>query len=159
MVSLPFEVKVCMRSDKLSGTLFVQFFLQSLFAINLKQVFLRFTDLPMQLNTSLFEANGGCGYVLKPAVLWDRNCPNYQQFCPMERDVEKMSPAVYSFTVSNRKDHYIELSLRSFLSSCVALCSTHHVVVSEVQRVKRVLFFIRWPAVLGFSRFDQVRRT
>lgn len=104
MVSSPFEVKVCMRSDKLSGTLFVQFFLQPLFAMNLKQVFLCFTDLPMQLNTSLFEANGGCGYVLKPAVLWDRNCPNYQQFCPMERDVEKMSPAVYSFTVSNRKD-------------------------------------------------------
>ncbi|XP_056881029.1 1-phosphatidylinositol 4,5-bisphosphate phosphodiesterase epsilon-1 isoform X2 [Takifugu flavidus] len=56
-------------------------------------------DLPMQLNTALFEANGGCGYVLKPAVLWDRNCPMYQQFCPMERDVEKMSPAVYSLAI------------------------------------------------------------
>ncbi|XP_041830274.1 1-phosphatidylinositol 4,5-bisphosphate phosphodiesterase epsilon-1 [Melanotaenia boesemani] len=56
-------------------------------------------DLPMQLNTALFEANGGCGYVLKPAVLWDRSCPLYQQFCPMERDLEKMSPAVYSLTI------------------------------------------------------------
>uniref|UniRef100_I3KHV3 Phosphoinositide phospholipase C n=1 Tax=Oreochromis niloticus TaxID=8128 RepID=I3KHV3_ORENI len=56
-------------------------------------------DLPMQLNTALFEANGGCGYVLKPSVLWDRSCPLYQQFCPMERDVEKMSPAVYSLTI------------------------------------------------------------
>ncbi|XP_075314190.1 1-phosphatidylinositol 4,5-bisphosphate phosphodiesterase epsilon-1 isoform X2 [Odontesthes bonariensis] len=56
-------------------------------------------DLPMQLNTALFEANGGCGYVLKPAVLWDRSCPLYQQFCPMERDFEKMSPAVYSLTI------------------------------------------------------------
>ncbi|XP_023196734.1 1-phosphatidylinositol 4,5-bisphosphate phosphodiesterase epsilon-1 isoform X2 [Xiphophorus maculatus] len=56
-------------------------------------------DLPMQLNTALFEANGGCGYVLKPAVLWDRSCPLYQQFCPMERDLEKMSPAVYSLTL------------------------------------------------------------
>uniref|UniRef100_A0A8C9X4L9 Phosphoinositide phospholipase C n=1 Tax=Sander lucioperca TaxID=283035 RepID=A0A8C9X4L9_SANLU len=56
-------------------------------------------DLPMQLNTALFEANGGCGYVLKPAVLWDRTCPLYKQFCPMERDVEKMSPAVYSLTI------------------------------------------------------------
>lgn len=55
----------------------------------------------MQLNTALFESNGGCGYVLKPAVLWDRSCPLYQQFCPMERDVEKMSPTVYSLTVSN----------------------------------------------------------
>ncbi|XP_069373582.1 1-phosphatidylinositol 4,5-bisphosphate phosphodiesterase epsilon-1 isoform X1 [Paralichthys olivaceus] len=56
-------------------------------------------DLPMQLNTALFEANGGCGYVLKPAVLWDRSCLLYQQFCPMDRDVEKMSPAVYSLTI------------------------------------------------------------
>uniref|UniRef100_A0A1A8CF96 Phosphoinositide phospholipase C n=1 Tax=Nothobranchius kadleci TaxID=1051664 RepID=A0A1A8CF96_NOTKA len=29
-------------------------------------------DLPMHLNTALFESNGGCGYVLKPAVLWDQ---------------------------------------------------------------------------------------
>ncbi|KAM7381628.1 hypothetical protein PAMA_012464 [Pampus argenteus] len=56
-------------------------------------------DLPMQLNTALFEANGGCGYVLKPAVLWDRSCPLYQHFCPMERDVEKICPAVYSLTI------------------------------------------------------------
>ncbi|XP_035468338.2 1-phosphatidylinositol 4,5-bisphosphate phosphodiesterase epsilon-1 isoform X3 [Scophthalmus maximus] len=56
-------------------------------------------DLPMQLNTALFEANGGCGYVLKPAVLWDRSCSLYQQFCPMDRDVEKMSPAVFSLTI------------------------------------------------------------
>ncbi|XP_047233215.1 1-phosphatidylinositol 4,5-bisphosphate phosphodiesterase epsilon-1 isoform X3 [Girardinichthys multiradiatus] len=56
-------------------------------------------DLPMQLNTALFETNGGCGYVLKPAVLWDRSCPLYQQFCPTERDLEKMSPAVYSVTL------------------------------------------------------------
>lgn len=56
-------------------------------------------DLPMQLNAALFEANGGCGYVLKPAVLWDRSCPLYQQFCPMERDVEKMTPATYSLTI------------------------------------------------------------
>lgn len=54
----------------------------------------------MQLNVALFEANGGCGYVLKPVVLWDRSCPLYRQFCPIERDVEKMSPAVYSITVS-----------------------------------------------------------
>nr|XP_015818640.2 1-phosphatidylinositol 4,5-bisphosphate phosphodiesterase epsilon-1 isoform X3 [Nothobranchius furzeri] len=56
-------------------------------------------DLPMHLNTALFESNGGCGYVLKPAVLWDRSCPLYQQFCPNERDLEKMSPAVYSLTI------------------------------------------------------------
>lgn len=55
----------------------------------------------MQLNSALFEYNGGCGYVLKPAVLWDRSCPLYQQFCPVERDVERISPTVYSLTVSH----------------------------------------------------------
>uniref|UniRef100_A0A8C7QKA7 Phosphoinositide phospholipase C n=1 Tax=Oncorhynchus mykiss TaxID=8022 RepID=A0A8C7QKA7_ONCMY len=56
-------------------------------------------DLPMQLNTALFEANGHCGYVLKPPVLWDRCCPLYQQLCPLERDVESMSPTLYSLTI------------------------------------------------------------
>ncbi|CAL8281840.1 unnamed protein product [Merluccius merluccius] len=56
-------------------------------------------DLPMQLNAALFEANGGCGYVLKPAVLWDRCCPLYQQLCPLERDVENMTPITYNLTV------------------------------------------------------------
>lgn len=96
----------------------------ALFGIILKQILRSFTDLPMQLNTALFEANGGCGYVLKPAVLWDRNCPMYQQFCPMERDVEKMSPAVYSLAVSLHLQHCFDLSLPSFPSSFVALCCT-----------------------------------
>ncbi|XP_062859440.1 1-phosphatidylinositol 4,5-bisphosphate phosphodiesterase epsilon-1 [Trichomycterus rosablanca] len=56
-------------------------------------------DLPMQLNSALFEANGHCGFVLKPPVLWDRSCPLYQQFSPLERDLEHMSPAHYSLTV------------------------------------------------------------
>ncbi|XP_061665824.1 1-phosphatidylinositol 4,5-bisphosphate phosphodiesterase epsilon-1 isoform X2 [Syngnathoides biaculeatus] len=56
-------------------------------------------DLPMHLNAALFEANGGCGYVLKPPVLWDRSCPLYRQFCPMERDAERSGPAVYCLTI------------------------------------------------------------
>uniref|UniRef100_A0A673ZY97 Phosphoinositide phospholipase C n=1 Tax=Salmo trutta TaxID=8032 RepID=A0A673ZY97_SALTR len=56
-------------------------------------------DLPMQLNTALFEANGHCGYVLKPPVLWDRCCPLYQQLCSLERDVESISPTLYSLTI------------------------------------------------------------
>ena len=76
----------------------------------------------MQLNTALFEANGGCGYVLKPAVLWDRSCPLYQQFCPMERDVEKMSPAVYSLTVSY-DDTRSPMENRCFILD--SLCSPH----------------------------------
>ncbi|XP_061911649.1 1-phosphatidylinositol 4,5-bisphosphate phosphodiesterase epsilon-1 isoform X2 [Entelurus aequoreus] len=56
-------------------------------------------DLPMHLNAALFEDNGGCGYVLKPAVLRDRSCPLYQQFCPMERDVDRSCAAVYCITI------------------------------------------------------------
>ncbi|XP_058840982.1 1-phosphatidylinositol 4,5-bisphosphate phosphodiesterase epsilon-1 isoform X1 [Acipenser ruthenus] len=56
-------------------------------------------DLAMHLNAAMFETNGGCGYVLKPPVLWDRNCPMYQQFSPLERELESMSPAVYSLWI------------------------------------------------------------
>ncbi|XP_029466577.1 1-phosphatidylinositol 4,5-bisphosphate phosphodiesterase epsilon-1 [Rhinatrema bivittatum] len=56
-------------------------------------------DLPMHLNAAMFEANGGCGYVLKPPVLWDKNCPMHQLFSPLERDVENMEPAIYSITI------------------------------------------------------------
>ncbi|XP_027765256.1 1-phosphatidylinositol 4,5-bisphosphate phosphodiesterase epsilon-1 isoform X2 [Empidonax traillii] len=56
-------------------------------------------DLPLQLNAAMFEANGGCGYVLKPPVLWDKNCSMYQQFCPLERDFDNKEPAIYSLTI------------------------------------------------------------
>ncbi|KAM4774396.1 1-phosphatidylinositol 4,5-bisphosphate phosphodiesterase epsilon-1 isoform 3-T3 [Cyanocitta cristata] len=56
-------------------------------------------DLPLQLNAAMFEANGGCGYVLKPPVLWDKNCSMYQQFCPLERDLDNKEPAIYSLTI------------------------------------------------------------
>lgn len=78
-------------------------------------LFLSSSDLPMQLNSALFEYNGGCGYVLKPAVLWDRSCPFYQQFCPMERDVERISPTVYSLTVSQS---HMDLQIRETKSCC-----------------------------------------
>ncbi|NWW54253.1 PLCE1 phosphodiesterase, partial [Pedionomus torquatus] len=56
-------------------------------------------DLPLQLNAAMFEANGGCGYVLKPPVLWDRSCAMYQQFSPLERDLDYKEPAIYSLTI------------------------------------------------------------
>ncbi|XP_064572366.1 1-phosphatidylinositol 4,5-bisphosphate phosphodiesterase epsilon-1 isoform X1 [Zonotrichia leucophrys gambelii] len=56
-------------------------------------------DLPLQLNAAMFEANGGCGYVLKPPVLWDKNCSMYQHFCPLERDLDNKEPAIYSLTI------------------------------------------------------------
>uniref|UniRef100_A0A671RC25 Phosphoinositide phospholipase C n=1 Tax=Sinocyclocheilus anshuiensis TaxID=1608454 RepID=A0A671RC25_9TELE len=56
-------------------------------------------DLPMQLNAALFEANGHCGYVLKPPVLWEQSCPLYQQFYPLDRDLENMTPTLYTLTI------------------------------------------------------------
>ncbi|CAO2585342.1 1-phosphatidylinositol 4,5-bisphosphate phosphodiesterase epsilon-1 [Lemmus lemmus] len=56
-------------------------------------------DLPLHLNAAMFEANGGCGYVLKPPVLWDKSCPMYQKFSPLERDLDNMDPAIYSLTI------------------------------------------------------------
>ncbi|XP_074089437.1 1-phosphatidylinositol 4,5-bisphosphate phosphodiesterase epsilon-1 [Macrotis lagotis] len=56
-------------------------------------------DLPLHLNAAMFEANGGCGYVLKPSVLWDKNCAMYQQFSPLEREMENMEPTLYSLTI------------------------------------------------------------
>uniref|UniRef100_A0A4W5NXT3 Phosphoinositide phospholipase C n=1 Tax=Hucho hucho TaxID=62062 RepID=A0A4W5NXT3_9TELE len=56
-------------------------------------------DLPLQLNAAMFEPNGGCGYVLKPPVLWDPSCPLYRHFCPLDRDPEGMSPALFSLTI------------------------------------------------------------
>ncbi|XP_030643378.1 1-phosphatidylinositol 4,5-bisphosphate phosphodiesterase epsilon-1-like [Chanos chanos] len=55
-------------------------------------------DLPLQLNAALFESWGSCGYVLKPPVLWDRNCPLYTTFSPLERDTD-LSPAQYHLTI------------------------------------------------------------
>ncbi|XP_077310358.1 1-phosphatidylinositol 4,5-bisphosphate phosphodiesterase epsilon-1 isoform X4 [Lithobates pipiens] len=56
-------------------------------------------DLSMHLNAAMFESNGGCGYVLKPPVLWDKGCPMYQLFSPLDRDLESMEPAIYSLSV------------------------------------------------------------
>ncbi|XP_035256950.1 1-phosphatidylinositol 4,5-bisphosphate phosphodiesterase epsilon-1-like isoform X2 [Anguilla anguilla] len=56
-------------------------------------------DLSMQLNRTMFEACGGCGYILKPPVLWDRNCPLYSNFSPLEREREDMSPVHFSLTI------------------------------------------------------------
>uniref|UniRef100_A0A3Q2YJB7 Phosphoinositide phospholipase C n=1 Tax=Hippocampus comes TaxID=109280 RepID=A0A3Q2YJB7_HIPCM len=56
-------------------------------------------DLPMHLNAALFEANGGCGYVLKPAALREPSCPLSQHGCPAERDADGSGPAVYSLTI------------------------------------------------------------
>jgi hypothetical protein len=40
------------------------------------------------LNLAMFEQNYNCGYVLKPAVLWDKQHPEYGRFNPFEKKKE-----------------------------------------------------------------------
>ncbi|XP_075468923.1 1-phosphatidylinositol 4,5-bisphosphate phosphodiesterase epsilon-1 isoform X5 [Ascaphus truei] len=56
-------------------------------------------DLSLHLNAAMFEANGGCGYVRKPPVLWDKSCPMHHVFSPLDRDLENMEPAMYSLSI------------------------------------------------------------
>ncbi|XP_046885850.1 1-phosphatidylinositol 4,5-bisphosphate phosphodiesterase epsilon-1-like isoform X2 [Hypomesus transpacificus] len=56
-------------------------------------------DMALQLSAAMFENNGGCGYVLKPPVLWDPSCPLYRHFRPLEREPVGMSPTLYSLSV------------------------------------------------------------
>lgn len=45
-------------------------------------------DSALHLNASMFEQNGRCGYVLKPAVMWDRNHVMYRRFNPLEKEFD-----------------------------------------------------------------------
>ena len=50
----------------------------------------------MQINSAMFEQNGHSGYVLKPAVMRDRNDPMLERFNPWDKDNDDMK--VYSVT-------------------------------------------------------------
>ncbi|XP_066277735.1 1-phosphatidylinositol 4,5-bisphosphate phosphodiesterase epsilon-1-like isoform X2 [Branchiostoma lanceolatum] len=56
-------------------------------------------DVPMHLNSAMFHQNGGCGFVLKPRVMWDPAHPSYRRFCPMDKDRCGMQPRSMDITV------------------------------------------------------------
>ncbi|XP_078588308.1 1-phosphatidylinositol 4,5-bisphosphate phosphodiesterase epsilon-1-like isoform X4 [Branchiostoma floridae x Branchiostoma japonicum] len=56
-------------------------------------------DVPMHLNSAMFQQNGGCGFVLKPRVMWDPAHPSYRRFCPMDKDRCGMQPQNLEITV------------------------------------------------------------
>ncbi|XP_078668102.1 1-phosphatidylinositol 4,5-bisphosphate phosphodiesterase epsilon-1-like isoform X4 [Branchiostoma floridae x Branchiostoma belcheri] len=56
-------------------------------------------DVPMHLNYAMFQQNGGCGFVLKPRVMWDPAHPSYRRFCPMDKDRCGMQPLALEITV------------------------------------------------------------
>lgn len=45
-------------------------------------------DISMQLNTSLFETNGKCGFVSKPHVMWDRTHVMFRRFNPWDKEFD-----------------------------------------------------------------------
>lgn len=45
-------------------------------------------DQSMHINTAMFEENGGCGFVCKPDVLWDRTHLMYRRFNPLEKQFD-----------------------------------------------------------------------
>lgn len=45
-------------------------------------------DTSMQLNSSLFEMNGKCGYVSKPSVMWDKSHVMYRRFNPWDKQFD-----------------------------------------------------------------------
>lgn len=58
------------------------------FGIQLVALNYQTDDLPMHINTAMFEENGSCGYVCKPDVLWDQSHLMYRRFNPMEKEFD-----------------------------------------------------------------------
>lgn len=51
------------------------------------------------VNAAMFEQNGRCGYVLKPAVMWDRNHVMYRRFNPLEKEFDGLHTVHLHLTV------------------------------------------------------------
>lgn len=47
-------------------------------------------DTALHINSAMFEQNGRCGYVLKPAVMCDRNHLMYRRFNPYDKEFDGM---------------------------------------------------------------------
>lgn len=55
----------------------------------------------MALNTAMFEQNGQSGYVLKPAVKWDKSHVMYNHFNPWEKEFDGLHTTVLTLHVSS----------------------------------------------------------
>lgn len=61
------------------------------------------SDVPMAVNTAMFEQTGNCGYVLKPRVLWDEKHPLYGRYNPVSKDPSCYSAMILTLNVSCHK--------------------------------------------------------
>ena len=55
----------------------------------------------MALNTAMFEQNGQSGYVLKPAVKWDKSHVMYNHFNPWDKEFDGLHTTVLTLHVSS----------------------------------------------------------
>ena len=58
-------------------------------------------DTAMALNTAMFEQNGQSGYVLKPAVKWDKSHVMYNHFNPWDKEFDGLHTTVLTLHVSS----------------------------------------------------------
>jgi phosphatidylinositol phospholipase C epsilon len=59
-----------------------------------------FSDMAIALNTAMFEQNARCGYVLKPAVMWDRSHVMYNHFNPWDKEFDGLHATIFTLHVS-----------------------------------------------------------
>lgn len=67
-----------------------------------------FSDTAMALNTSMFEQNGQSGFVLKPAVMWDKSHMMYNHFNPMDKEFDGLHATVLTLQVRASVHQYPE---------------------------------------------------
>lgn len=67
-----------------------------------------FSDTAMALNTSMFEQNGQSGFVLKPAVMWDKSHMMYNHFNPMDKEFDGLHATVLTLQVLASVHQYPE---------------------------------------------------
>lgn len=58
-------------------------------------------DQSLAINTAMFEQNGGCGYVLKSAVMRDKSNMMFGRFNPYEKEFDGLHTITLTVTVNN----------------------------------------------------------
>ncbi|KRZ11348.1 1-phosphatidylinositol 4,5-bisphosphate phosphodiesterase epsilon-1 [Trichinella zimbabwensis] len=84
-------------------------------------------DIPMAVNTAMFEQNGNCGFMLKPRVMWDDSHPLYDSFNPWARDLREISGLRLTLVIisgqfvcpgQNDASPLVEIELMGIVADC-----------------------------------------
>ena len=55
----------------------------------------------MHINSAMFEQNGKSGFVLKPAIMWDKTHVLYNRFNPWEKDYDGLHASTLTIHVGS----------------------------------------------------------